>query len=323
MIIYYLKNNINRKGYIGIDSNSDKNTTQLRLNDHLKYARSINNNKNWNVKYQLIDKKIAEYGFENFSYTVLYETNDFEDLKKKEIYYISKYNTFVNNGFGYNLTLGGDGFKGFNTTKIVAYSIDGDFLKVYNSLLDAAKDLNIKYNSIQQSLSKSNKTVIAEKKYIFKYYDKKYPQKIKNTVDKRVNVFNIKGLLIDVCYSKKDFSKKYNVPYHKITSFFKGRSHSINNKYILQEYNKNITSIDIMKTSNKRSVVLLNINNREYTTFDSISSLAMYINTSIANITNLMKRSNHITKKKFHIIDEKEFDKSKIDHYIKKLNKNG
>lgn len=101
-VIYLLINKLNDKKYVGLDRYENK-----RIKDHLRRSKESH-------PIQLIDKKIKEYGFNNFEYCVLAETNDIEELKKLEQYYILRLNTYVGNKCGYNLTLGGDGCVGFS-----------------------------------------------------------------------------------------------------------------------------------------------------------------------------------------------------------------
>lgn len=63
-----------------------------------------------------LDNAIKKYGIDSFTYEILYrnEYNSFEeatnDLNEKEKYYIAKYDSYRN---GYNMTLGGEGVRGF------------------------------------------------------------------------------------------------------------------------------------------------------------------------------------------------------------------
>jgi len=65
-VVYYIKNKINSKYYIDIDSTN----FQRRWEKHIKFAWRYNNGEY--IKYiQLIDKKIAEYRLENFNLSEL------------------------------------------------------------------------------------------------------------------------------------------------------------------------------------------------------------------------------------------------------------
>jgi len=106
MIIYLIRNKLNNKCYVGLDRHSgDK-----RWKDHLRRSRLPE-------QTQLIDRKIKEYGESSFEYQVLCECHTIDELKEREVYFIEQYNSFVGNGHGYNLTLGGDGCFGFKMTE--------------------------------------------------------------------------------------------------------------------------------------------------------------------------------------------------------------
>ena len=100
-VIYLIKNKVNNKCYIGID----RTNYQRRWKDHIRHSKKD--------AIQLVDRKIAQYGINNFKYREIYVSNDIDVLKKKEMYFIKRHKTFVTLGKGYNRTLGGDGCEGF------------------------------------------------------------------------------------------------------------------------------------------------------------------------------------------------------------------
>ncbi len=87
MQIYKITNILNNKIYIGKDTTSDPNYFGSGL---------------------IITRSITKYGIENFTKEVIDETDDYEELSKKEIYWIDKYNSTDRN-VGYNISKGGDG----------------------------------------------------------------------------------------------------------------------------------------------------------------------------------------------------------------------
>ena len=106
MIIYKITNLINNKTYVGLDRNKNNS----RWKQHKRRSKESN-------PIQLIDRKIKQYGLQNFQYIILEKCNSIQELKNREIYYIKIHNSFVGNGEGYNLTYGGDGCQGFKMTQ--------------------------------------------------------------------------------------------------------------------------------------------------------------------------------------------------------------
>ena len=97
--IYMYTNLITGKKYVGKAKDFD-----VRHNQHLKR------------KKQLIDKKIKEYGIENFKIEILIENvQDDDKLNEYEKFFIKRKRSHVSYGTGYNQTWGGDG----------GYSLDG------------------------------------------------------------------------------------------------------------------------------------------------------------------------------------------------------
>ena len=98
--IYIISNKINDKKYIG----STTKNPEIRWKSHI----------NGKSKCKAINAAIKLYGVKNFTFEVIYNTKDFSELEKAEIYFIKEYNTFGENG--YNLTMGGRGPNGYAHT---------------------------------------------------------------------------------------------------------------------------------------------------------------------------------------------------------------
>ena len=90
--IYMYTNLINGKRYVGKAKDFDG-----RYKGHLE------------GKKQLIDKKIKEYGIENFKIEILAEDIDDSKLNEYEKFFIKRKRSHVSYGTGYNKTWGGDG----------------------------------------------------------------------------------------------------------------------------------------------------------------------------------------------------------------------
>lgn len=107
MLIYEAQNIQNGKRYFGLTTLSLK----LRMNKHKKnaFCPSSKNKKNY------FTLAIRKYGWDNFKWRIVGYTDSIEELKEAEKECIWLYNT-NNNLYGYNLTIGGEGSKGYKHT---------------------------------------------------------------------------------------------------------------------------------------------------------------------------------------------------------------
>lgn len=98
MIIYKITNNKNDRVYIGqsINSLQERIWNYKKEYKHSKHRRPI------------LDA-MRKYGFENFSFEIIAETNSQEKLDELEKYYIKEYHSLCSEN-GYNIELGGNGF---------------------------------------------------------------------------------------------------------------------------------------------------------------------------------------------------------------------
>lgn len=94
MVVYKVTNLVNGKIYVGKDS---KNKPSY-------YGGGV-----------LIGKAIKKYGKEAFRKETIEQCASQEEMNEKELYWIIKLNTLVPKG--YNITLGGGGFKGKHTKR--------------------------------------------------------------------------------------------------------------------------------------------------------------------------------------------------------------
>lgn len=96
MLIYKITNNVNGKIYIG------KTTVDL-------HRRKINHKCSMNTGSQMaIHRAMRKYGFEKFSWEILFECENVEDLDQAEVDFIFLYDT-RNTVVGYNVAIGGGG----------------------------------------------------------------------------------------------------------------------------------------------------------------------------------------------------------------------
>jgi group I intron endonuclease len=128
--IYYCKNLINNKGYVG----QTTRTLEERKKEHLKHLE--------NEKI-IFHAAIKKYGKENFEWTILGEYLN-EDLDKYEEYWIKEKNTHYQDGYGYNMNYGGAINSGSekNSKRIKSINLTTKEEKIYKSIHEAARQLN-------------------------------------------------------------------------------------------------------------------------------------------------------------------------------------
>lgn len=108
MVVYLATNLINNKQYVGYTTK----TLKERISTHI-YKSRCKLNKHY---FYLFKQALRKHGTDNFKWEVLEECFTKEECCKKEIFYISKYNTISPNG--YNLTEGGNGGFQSDETKL-------------------------------------------------------------------------------------------------------------------------------------------------------------------------------------------------------------
>lgn len=115
--VYMHTNKLNNKKYIGIT----KQPVERRWKKGWGYDKNT-----------YIWKAIQKYGWDNFDHDILEENLTHKEANEKERYYIEYYNS-SNASYGYNLTLGGDGFFGMErsekTKEKISNSLKGKYTK--------------------------------------------------------------------------------------------------------------------------------------------------------------------------------------------------
>ena len=173
--VYVFVNNINQKIYIG-------KTTEL-------YSKRWNEHK-YNAFTKKLDtyfyKALRRYSWDAFSKYVIFQTEESLDkdlinsiICSKEIEFISKFQS-NHPSFGYNLTTGGEGIVGFHHSEetkkrlsethsgnkhwnygktnsagisIMQFDLDFNFIKIWDSMQEAARELHINSNNISRCCS--------------------------------------------------------------------------------------------------------------------------------------------------------------------------
>ena len=150
-IIYCHTNKLNNKKYIG---QTRKKEVKYRFG---KNGREYRNQPKF---YRAIQK----YGWDNFEHILLEDNiKTQEDANLKEQYYIKRYNTIK---FGYNCRSGGR--DNYNLAKKVnQYSLNGSFIKTWDSLASVEDELKIACGSIVKCCKLQLKSAGS---YMWRYY---------------------------------------------------------------------------------------------------------------------------------------------------------
>lgn len=105
-IIYKATNSVTGKVYIGLTTK----TLEQRIHEHVHRSKHPPKNRFY------FQNALVKYGLDSFSWDILETCFSIEQLKEREIYYISLYKSY-DKEFGYNLTIGGDGCSGNDETR--------------------------------------------------------------------------------------------------------------------------------------------------------------------------------------------------------------
>lgn len=144
-IVYLTTNTKNNKIYVGVHGteNPDKFDGYLGCGVNINYPKTIYNPK---TPFQYAVKK---YGFDSFRRSIIRIFDNQEDALDLEAFIVDE--DFINRNDTYNITLGG-GLPPLLNKVIYQYSLEGTFIKKWNSIHDAAKNLNITESSIGKAV---------------------------------------------------------------------------------------------------------------------------------------------------------------------------
>ena len=136
--VYMHTNKINKKKYIGITGQKN-------------YLRRWGTEGN-GYRTQIFGKAIKKYGWDNFSHKILEVVDTQEQALERERYYIQKFKS-NNKDYGYNISPGGQTISGlYNlpsmSVPVYQYDLDGNFLEMYPSIMEAERATGIENSAI-------------------------------------------------------------------------------------------------------------------------------------------------------------------------------
>ena len=232
--IYCIKNDINLLLYIG----QTTRTISIRFTQHKSESKI-------NQYNSLIHQAMKKYGVSHFYVEELLKiechTKDelYNELNKKEIEYIARYNTVRPNG--YNISSGGENAR--NPRKIDFYTNNGEFVKCYDSVSSASIDNNITeaavYNLCNGKTSYSSVGVFRYHGNLFNEFP---------VVDLRnkepVDVYNTIGYYICTCDSFADAAIRFQTSPACICGVCNGE-HSHSNYFVFRYNGETFNKYDV------------------------------------------------------------------------------
>lgn len=200
-------------------------------------------------------KAIQKYGWNNFKATILEEV-PLEELNQKEIYYISKFNTLVPNG--YNVNIGGEGGK---RREVYVYSAqNGCFLEHYSSLSEASNITGVPITTISVILSDNDKKnrKSAHNLVFLDYYTPKYDiNKLNRKNHRKTFVYDRNGNFLKEYSSATEAAKDLNIGYTSILKCLsKKRRHASYYQFLTEKKDK----IEAIPKNSKTPISVCQVN---------------------------------------------------------------
>lgn len=310
-IIYKVTNKINGKVYIGLTTKELK----VRKSKHL-YASNCSE-KTSIIFYNAIKK----YGWDSFTWEIIDQSYDTENLKEKERFWIKHYES---NLIGYNMTEGGDGVTGLKSMQRGAdhhnaILTDKEVLKIKDIIIEGKlTDAEIgeifgvgsgAISNIKTGRAWSNIITEAD---VNEMNNGEYIRKERILKEEDVRI--IASLLIENKITLREIGEKFGVTMFAISSIKRGKNWR---KFMEKE-----GYLDIIKNQEKRGVKLLEsevilIKNLLIEGIMTNRAIALQLNVSGSLVTDIKKR-----KIWSHLISDEDFEKMnrKDKLKIKRLN---
>lgn len=185
-----------------------------------KDGRYYTQTKNDKFLQPIIAQAIIKYGWDNFKKEILYENLTKKEADEIETKTIEQYKK---QGKCYNISNGGNGLIGVNDRKIKQYSLDGQFIKEWNTLKDAEQFLGIKKAQANISACCMGKKKRAYG-YIWRYSDSNLPIKPLMPYRTTIGQYDLNGNLIRTFKNIKEASTILNISENGIGNVLHNRA---------------------------------------------------------------------------------------------------
>lgn len=144
-IVYLTTNVLNNKIYVGVHQTENPDIFDGYIGNGIKISDQHF------IKYpkEPFHYAVKKYGFENFKRTTIQVFDNLQDALDLEESIVNE--EFIKRKDTYNITIGG-GYPPISNKVIYQYSLEGKFIKEWNSITEAAKYFNCRSSSIGQAV---------------------------------------------------------------------------------------------------------------------------------------------------------------------------
>jgi len=150
-IVYQTTNIINNKIYIGIHKTKDPNV----FDGYIGCGVYISQPYTYQHAKTAFQHAVKKYGPKNFRRQTIAIFDTIEEASDLEEQIVNE--KFLARSDVYNMVLGGlGGYFIYNRIKVYQYDLNGNFIKEYNSMIDAALQLNCDYTLISYAVRKKS-----------------------------------------------------------------------------------------------------------------------------------------------------------------------
>lgn len=266
MYLVYRHTSPSGKVYIGITCQSAKKRWQ--------------NGKGYTKNNQpYFNAAILKYGWNNFKHEILLKDRTESEAKYAERYLIKWYKL---HNISYNITDGGEGMLGHRVEvllkKIWQYDLQGNFMKEYSCIKDAAIELSYDAAVISHAVDKAvckdffffSKKGLDKKDQIIKDYNKRQ-------FEKRVVKLDLSFQFIESYDSIVAASKENNLSVDVIGNAITRKTRG-GNFYWIKEKDINNLDVSKFKNQNTKSVILINAITKEEIIFNTVTEAAKFLN---------------------------------------------
>ena len=269
-IVYLTTNLVNNKIYIGVHQTDNPNV----FDGYLGCGVFINAPKTYNKKLTTFHCAVAKYGPENFKRTTLKVFNKLEDALDLERWLVCP--EFLKRTDTYNTILGGSLQPKLNKN-IHQYTIEGEFIKTWNSIKEITDFYNVNKDRIRMCINEQRSFHCSY--WTEEYYENLYDILYQFRPSSRgsIKVYTIDGQFKGIYFSGKEVCNKFNITRPKL-NYRLAHKTDYNGYYFLRENEKieDFLSGDIRK---QKTIYQYDLNGNFIQEFDNIKSIKKIIKT--------------------------------------------